>query len=631
MTKVAQLALLTSMGLPLGCDGCDSDPGGGTTASSSSAGGAGGEGGEGGAGGQGGAGGAGGQGGLGGSGGSGEGGFGGQGGSGGAGGSGEGGAGGQGGAGGAGGQGGSGGAGGSGEGGAGGQGGAGGAGQSGVGGAGGGGEGGAGGTGGSGGGEPPAFLGEALWGIGAGDQENDRVEAIASDQDENIVLVGGFETAVNFGGEGDGLVSEGRHDIFVVKLDAAGGHLWSRRFGDGADQYPFAVATDSSGNIVVAGEFQGTLNFGEDPSTALVSAGGRDLFVAKLDAEGNHLFSKRFGDALDQYATAVAVAGDDEIVVLGVANGSINFSEDPGAALTGTGDSNVVIAKLDADGGHLWSKRFGSIDSWQRFRSIAVSDSAIYATGAFGGILEIDGTVVTSAIDGETSGAGGSGGDGGGSGGEPIYGIDGLVLRLEPASGSLVWASQMGGAGEQFAKLVSLGDDGNPVVIGNYAAAFRIGAEVALNAPGGTYDLYLARLDAETGVPLVARGLPSTGDEFVWGLSQDPWGNHVLSGYFTGSLALGGEPVEVGAPSSGDAFVAKLTPDFSEPLWVDVYRDQFSSFITAQAVTASGNTVAAGLFFGERIELGGGLPAIEHSAPARDRGNGDLFVVTVSP
>ncbi|WP_438019774.1 PE-PGRS family protein [Sorangium sp. So ce315] len=421
-------------------------------------------------------------------------------------------------------------------------------------------------------------------------------------------------------------MSEGGHDVFVVKLDASGGHLWSKRFGDGAEQYPFAVATDSSGNIVVAGEFAGILNFGDDPSAALVSAGGRDLFVAKLDAEGNHLFSKRFGDALDQYATAVAVTAEDEIVVLGVANGSINFSEDPADALTGTGDSNVVIAKLDAAGDHLWSKRFGSVDSWQRFRSIAVGGSALYATGAFGGILEIDGAIVESSIDGVTSGEGGAGG-----GGEPIYGIDGLVLRLDLASGGLVWASPLGGAGEQFAKLVSLGDDGNPVVIGNYGAAFRIGStDIALSAPG-EYDLYLARLDAEAGEPLAARGLPSAGDEFVWGLSQDPWGNHVLSGYFTGSLALGGEPVTVGAPASGDAFIAKLTPDLTEPLWVDVYRDQFHSFITAQAVTSSGNTVAAGLFFGEQLELGGGLPAIEHSAPARNPQNGDLFVVTVSP
>ncbi|WP_437801644.1 PE-PGRS family protein [Sorangium sp. So ce693] len=602
------------MGLPLGCDGCDSEPEDGATSSASGVGGAGGQGGEGGVGGQGGAGAGGGQGGEGGSGG--VGGTGGQGGEAGAGGSGGvGGTGGQGGEAGAGGSGGVGGAGGSGGvGGAGGQGGEAGAGASGgVGGAGSGG-----GAGGSGGGEPPAFLGDALWGRGAGEAKNERIEAIAADPHENVVLVGGFETSINFGGEADALVSEGDLDLFVVKLDAAGGHVWSRRFGDKSEQVAFAVATDSIGDVVVAGEFEGTLNFGADPSTALVSAGGKDLFVAKLDADGNHVFSKRFGGELDQGATAVAVTEAGEIVVLGMVDGSINFSEDPGTALEGSGGPNVVVAKLDPSGGHLWSRRFGSAESWQRFRSVAVGESALYAAGAFGGKLEIDGHAVESTVDGSRDG-------------EPIYGIDGLVLRFDLASGGLAWARSLGAAGEQFAKFVSLGLDGHPVVLGNYSAPFRVGSTDIEQAPVGEYDLYLARLDAGTGAPLAARGLPSAGDEFVWGFSQDPWGNHVLSGYFTEALELGGAPVEIEPPESGDAFVAKLSQDFSEELWSDVYRDGVFCFATAQAVTGSGNTVAAGLFHGERIELGGGLPAIEHSAPAGDRSNADVFLVTLSP
>ncbi|WP_437727482.1 PE-PGRS family protein [Sorangium sp. So ce861] len=641
MTRVAHIALLTSMGLPLGCGGCDSEPGGGTTASSSGGGeggvggqggdgGAGGSGGDGGAGGQGGSGGQGGFGGEGGSGGAGgQGGFGGEGGSGGAGGQGgfggEGGAGGSGGQGGFGGEGGSGGAGG--QGGFGGEGGAGGTGGAGPGGVGGfGGSGGSGGEGGSGGGEPPEFLGDALWGASAGEERRERVEAIAADQGENVVLVGGFQTAINFGGDADRLVSAGQHDIFVVKLDPAGSHVWSKRFGDASEQYAIAAAADSSGNIVIAGEFKGTLNFGADPSTALVSAGERDIFVAKLDPDGNHLFSKRFGDALDQHASAVAVTEEDEIVVLGVANGAINFSEDPGAELTGTGSDNAVVAKLDAAGGHLWSKRLGSLESWQRLASLAASGPALYVAGAFGGRLQIDDQVVESAVSGVTSGAGGAGG-----GGEPIYSIDGLVVRLDLASGSLVWARPLGAAGEQYAKYVSVGVDGHPVVLGNHRAPFQVGSIDVEHTEAAGYDLYVARLDAAAGEPLAARAFLSDGDEFVWGFSQDPWGNHVLSGYFTGSLSLGGEPVSVGAPSSGDAFVAKLSPDFSEELWSDVYRDQFFSYATAQAITAGGNTVVAGLFCGERLELGGGLPALEHSAPARDRNNGDVFLVTLSP
>ncbi|KYG05558.1 PE-PGRS family protein, partial [Sorangium cellulosum] len=489
-----------------------------------------------------------------------------------------------------------------------------------------GGFGGAGGEGGEGGGEPPEFLGDALWGASAGEERGERVEAIAADQGENVVLVGGFQTAINFGGDADRLVSAGQHDIFVVKLDPAGGHVWSKRFGDASDQYAIAAATDSSGNIVIAGEFTGTLNFGADPSTALVSAGERDIFVAKLDPDGNHLFSKRFGDALDQYASAVAVTAEDDIVVLGVADGAINFSEDPGAELTGTGSDAAVVAKLDAAGGHLWSKRFGSLESWQRLASLATSGSALYVAGAFGGRLAIDHRLLESAVSGVTSGAGGAGG-----GGEPIYSIDGLVARFDLASGSLVWARSLGAAGEQYAKYVSVGVDGHPVVLGNHRAPFQVGSIDVEHTEAAGYDLYVARLDADAGEPLAARAFLSDGDEFVWGFSQDPWGNHVLSGYFRRSLSLGGEPLSVGAPSTGDAFVAKLSPDFSEELWSDVYRDQFFSYATAQAVTAGGNTVVAGLFCGERLELGGGLPALEHSAPALDRNNGDVFLVTLSP
>ncbi len=72
------------------------------------------------------------------------------------------------------------------------------------------------------------------------------------------------------------------------------GHLWSQRFGDSDGQSSRAIAVDSAGNVLLAGYFRGTVNFGGDD---LVSAGHTDIFVAKLDAEGNHLRRQRFGDS----------------------------------------------------------------------------------------------------------------------------------------------------------------------------------------------------------------------------------------------------------------------------------------------------------------------------------------------
>ncbi len=55
--------------------------------------------------------------------------------------------------------------------------------------------------------------------------------------------------------------------------------LWSKRFGDGSGQGAAAVAVDASGNVIITGLFEGTVDFGRG---ALTSAGNGDIFVAKF-------------------------------------------------------------------------------------------------------------------------------------------------------------------------------------------------------------------------------------------------------------------------------------------------------------------------------------------------------------
>src|SRR6185295_18184313 len=83
-------------------------------------------------------------------------------------------------------------------------------------------------------------------------------------------------------------------DIFLAKLDPGGGHLWSKRFGGANDQYAYGVATDASQNVFLTGGFYGSLDFG---GGALASSGtGVDLYLVKFDASGAHQWSQRFGD-----------------------------------------------------------------------------------------------------------------------------------------------------------------------------------------------------------------------------------------------------------------------------------------------------------------------------------------------
>ena len=68
---------------------------------------------------------------------------------------------------------------------------------------------------------------------------------------------------------------------------------WARRFGDAGDDWVSAVSTDAAGNIVVSGGFAGAIDFG---GGALKSEDEWNVFVAKLDLSGRHTWSRRFGN-----------------------------------------------------------------------------------------------------------------------------------------------------------------------------------------------------------------------------------------------------------------------------------------------------------------------------------------------
>lgn len=127
-------------------------------------------------------------------------------------------------------------------------------------------------------------------------------------------------------------------------LAAPGDHLWSKRFGGPNDQFAGSVAVDGTGNVLLTGAFAGTVDFGGGP---LTSAGAYDIFVAKFDSAGNHLWSKRFGDASAQYGQSVAVDPAGNALLTGYFAGTADFG---GGPLTSGGANDIFVAKLASVG-----------------------------------------------------------------------------------------------------------------------------------------------------------------------------------------------------------------------------------------------------------------------------------------
>jgi hypothetical protein len=115
------------------------------------------------------------------------------------------------------------------------------------------------------------------WSLYASGPGNQLSRAIDLHPDGTMVWTGIFSTSITW--EGQTVASAGNYDVFVAKLDAAGGLTWLRTYGSADSQQSEDVAIAADGAAIVAGGFEGVIDLG---TGALTSAGGFDVFVARL-------------------------------------------------------------------------------------------------------------------------------------------------------------------------------------------------------------------------------------------------------------------------------------------------------------------------------------------------------------
>jgi hypothetical protein len=308
-------------------------------------------------------------------------------------------------------------------------------------------------------------LGQHLWsGAYGGDDGFNVLPALARTPDGGAIIAGGTsKNDLDLGG-GSPAALGGFVDAVIVSIDAEGAHRWSKRLGGPENEQFDAVAVDAQGNVFGAGVFKGTAQFGG----ASLMASGNDLFVAKYDPNGKHLWSKGFGPGGDAMRARIAVDAKGDVFVAGSSRATMSFGGDP---LVGSGndDADVIVAKLRGDGAHLWSKRFGDLLD-QGASGIAVDGSGnAVVCGTFYGTLDFGGApALESTMD-----------------------RDAFVVVLDGASGAHVASLAVGGAGEQHGSAVAA--TAGAVVLG---VTFTGTADLSGKSypSAGAHDILIARL-----------------------------------------------------------------------------------------------------------------------------------------
>jgi outer membrane protein assembly factor BamB len=279
---------------------------------------------------------------------------------------------------------------------------------------------------------------------------------------DTIIVAGEFFDSINFGG---GALSNNDNfgDIFVAELTAADGkHVWSKNYQCTASLPPFVMNISSSGEVFLGGGFFGKeVNFGGGP---LAGVDKMDIFLAKLDATGNHIWSKRFGDAGSQSINDLVVGVAGDLSLVGQFDASFDLG---GSTLPYQGGIDAFVARLDSAGNHLWSKPFGD-SMHQSARNVATDNlGKVIVGGVMTGMVDFGGGLLTATTQD-------------------------IFLAAFTSSGNHVWSRRFGESDAQTPSDISTDGFGNLIIAGQFQGSIDFGGAQLTTA--GSTDICVAKL-----------------------------------------------------------------------------------------------------------------------------------------
>jgi hypothetical protein len=329
----------------------------------------------------------------------------------------------------------------------------------------------------------------------------DQVVDLAADPDGSVYVTGSFSGSVDFD-PGTGvttLTSIGLADTFLAKYSATGGLIWADRIGGTVADAVTSLTRDGSGNLFLAGAFEGSADFDPGPGTSfLTSAGGEDGFVAKYSNTGALLWARRYGGtALDRVVDLAADAAGNTYAA-GAFQGQADLLPAAGGQIVSNGNvPDGFLLALDPAGTARWAYPIGGVESDSAAAVTVTSDGSVVVGGAFRGLADIRSGAATLQL---TS-----------AGGTDAF------LAGYTAAGTLVWARVMAGTSDEDVRAGGLAatTSGGVVVSGTFAGTttFGVGGATTTRPSLGASDWYVATFDV--GAPS-RRSLPWAASVRTW-------------------------------------------------------------------------------------------------------------------
>jgi hypothetical protein len=382
--------------------------------------------------------------------------------------------------------------------------------------------------------------------------------SIAIDPGGNV-YVAGWTTSTDFPGTTGGAQPSisGVWDAFVTKLNPTLTTLFQSTYlGGSSDDWAYAIAIDSGGNVYVAGGADSTNFPGTSGGAQPSNGGGNDAFVAKLNPILTSIVQSTYLGGIDgEEGRSIVIDSGGNVYVTG---GTLSFNfptTSGGAQPSSIGGQDAFVTKFSPTLTTIVQSTYLGGNDGEEGGSIAIDS---------GGNVYVAGNTLSSNFPGTAGGA------------QPVksVGQDAFVAKFNPTLTAIIQSTYLGGSNYDRANSIAIDSDGNLYVAGYTSSTDfpRTAGGAQPSQSGGVYDSFVTKFN-----PTLTSIFQSTylGGSAYLGSDGDDQANSIAIGsggnvYVAGETSSTNFPGATGGaqPSNGagrDAFVAKFDSSLALP------------------------------------------------------------------
>lgn len=396
--------------------------------------------------------------------------------------------------------------------------------------------------------------------------------------------------------------------------------VYASYLGGTANDIPQDIATDSHGNIYIAGYTFSTnypTTLGAYKQTIASSPDSSDVFLTKLNATGTSIiYSTYLGGIRNDIATALAVLPNGEVFLTGRTN-SPDFPVTPNALdASYNGFYDVFLARISARGDSLLYATYLGGNSNESAYDIALHNDTLYLTGFTDSDRKFP--VTTNALQSQRASA-----------------QDAFLLVLNGEGNSLLYGSYFGGNSSDIANSIAIGDDGTTYIAGRTTSTdlpiTAIAIKKNLSGPGESADAFIAAFHPTDKTITYCSYFGGSGtDEQIESIAINSKGQLVIGGWSNSSDLPITDGVFGPSPSPAlynSGFIGALGFTEEDPVFLSYLggNDQGSTTVLDIAIDPDDNVFCTGTTFNRSFPVTPDAFDPTYDIPS----NGEAFITLV--